>query len=112
MNRLIQGDVGSGKTVVALLCCLIAADNGYQSAMMAPTEILAQQHYRSLSEMTAGMEYRIELLTASVKGAARNKILEALQRGEIHLLIGTHAYAAVAMLRCFYGTLFFPLNTR
>ncbi len=91
MNRLIQGDVGSGKTVVALLCCLIAADNGYQSAMMAPTEILAQQHYRSLSEMTAGMEYRIELLTASVKGAARNKILEALQRGEIHLLIGTHA---------------------
>lgn len=91
MNRLVQGDVGSGKTIVALMCCLMAADNNYQSALMAPTEILAQQHYRSLCDMVGLMNFRIALLTAGVKGNARKKILEELQRGEIDLLIGTHA---------------------
>lgn len=91
MNRLIQGDVGSGKTIVALLSCLLASDNGFQAALMAPTEILAQQHYRSLRELVGSMPYRIELLTASVKGASRKKILDDLQHGLIHLLIGTHA---------------------
>jgi ATP-dependent DNA helicase RecG len=91
MNRLIQGDVGSGKTIVALLCALLAADNSFQTALMAPTEILAQQHYRSLCEAVGLMNFKIELLTASVKGAVRKKILEELQDGKIHLLIGTHA---------------------
>ncbi len=91
MNRLVQGDVGSGKTIVALLCSLMAADNQYQSALMAPTEILAQQHYRSLCELVGPMNFRIELLTASVKGTARKKILDDLQRGDINMLIGTHA---------------------
>ncbi len=91
MNRLIQGDVGSGKTIVALLCALMAADNGFQTALMAPTEILAQQHYRSLCDAIGLMNFRIELLTASVKGTARKRILEELQNGQIHLLLGTHA---------------------
>lgn len=91
MNRLLQGDVGSGKTLVALLCMLIALDNGCQSCLMAPTEILATQHYNTLCRMTEGLGIRIELLTGSVKAAAKRKIKQRLQEGEVDLLIGTHA---------------------
>ncbi|MFM2146510.1 MAG: ATP-dependent helicase RecG [Bacteroidota bacterium] len=91
MNRLLQGDVGSGKTIVALLVMLIAADNGFQSCLMAPTEILAQQHYANLSKLLQGMPIGIRLLTGSVKAAQRKKILQDLQEGEVQLLVGTHA---------------------
>jgi ATP-dependent DNA helicase RecG len=91
MNRLVQGDVGSGKTMVALLAMLLALDNGFQSCMMAPTEILAQQHYEKLSELMKPLNVRVELLTGSVKGKKRRLLLEALQLGMIHFLIGTHA---------------------
>lgn len=91
MNRLVQGDVGSGKTIVALMSMLIALDNGYQACMMAPTEILATQHYNSISRMLSGMGVRVELLTGSTKGTARKKILEGLLSGEIQILVGTHA---------------------
>ena len=91
MNRLLQGDVGSGKTVVALLTALLAKDNGHQAAIMAPTEILAQQHLEGLREMLGPMPVRVELLTGSVKGAARKTILEDLKAGEIDILVGTHA---------------------
>ena len=91
MNRLLQGDVGSGKTVVALLTALLAKDNGYQAAIMAPTEILAQQHLEGLREMLGPMDVRVELLTGSVKGAARKTILEDLKAGNIDILVGTHA---------------------
>ncbi|MGB0179443.1 MAG: ATP-dependent DNA helicase RecG [Flavobacteriales bacterium] len=91
MNRLLQGDVGSGKTVVALLTALLAKDNGYQAAIMAPTEILAQQHLEGLREMLGPMDVRVELLTGSVKGAARKTILEDLKVGDIDILVGTHA---------------------
>ena len=91
MNRLLQGDVGSGKTIVALLCMLLAADNGFQSCMLAPTEILAAQHYNSLKELLKDMPVTVELLTGSTKKAARNKILPALAAGSLHILIGTHA---------------------
>src|SRR6186713_1947591 len=91
MNRLLQGDVGSGKTMVALLTMLIAADNGYQSCLMAPTEVLAQQHYNNLSELLEKMPVKVALLTGSVKGKARKQILKDVLSGEIHLLIGTHA---------------------
>lgn len=91
MNRLLQGDVGSGKTVVALITCLMALDNNYQSCVMAPTEILAQQHYETFSLMLGEMPLKVALLTGSVKGVARRKILEELVNGEIHILIGTHA---------------------
>lgn len=91
MNRLLQGDVGSGKTIVAFMSMLMAADNGYQSCLMAPTEILAQQHMSSLTELAGTQDIRIELLTGSTKGAKRNKILEDLKNGDIDLLIGTHA---------------------
>ncbi|MBS1565320.1 MAG: ATP-dependent DNA helicase RecG, partial [Bacteroidetes bacterium] len=91
MNRLLQGDVGSGKTIVALLCMLLAADNGYQACLMAPTEILANQHFTGLKALLKDMPVRIELLTGSTRKAARTKILEALQDGSLHLLIGTHA---------------------
>ena len=91
MNRLLQGDVGSGKTVVALLTALLAKDNGYQAAIMAPTEILAQQHLEGLREMLGPMEVRVELLTGSVKGAARKTILADLKAGLIDILVGTHA---------------------
>ncbi len=91
MNRLLQGDVGSGKTIVAFMCMLIALDNDYQAAIMAPTEILAQQHYSSIQEMAAGLGLRIGLLTGTVKGKKRKALLEQLEAGEIHLLIGTHA---------------------
>ena len=91
MNRLLQGDVGSGKTVVALLTALLAKDNGYQASIMAPTEILAQQHLEGLREMLGPMDVRVELLTGSVKGAARKTILEDLKAGDIDILVGTHA---------------------
>lgn len=91
MNRLLQGDVGSGKTIVALLCMLLAADNGFQSCMMAPTEILAQQHYNSLKELLKDMPVQIRLLTGSTKSAERKKILAGLLDGAIHFLVGTHA---------------------
>jgi ATP-dependent DNA helicase RecG len=91
MNRLLQGDVGSGKTMVGLLCMLIALDNGYQACLMAPTEILAQQHYEGISTYLKNMDIKVALLTGSVKGKARKVILQELAAGEIHILIGTHA---------------------
>ncbi len=91
MNRLVQGDVGSGKTVVALLCMLIALDNGFQTCLMAPTEILAQQHFAGISELVGDLGVRVEFLSGSVKGKKRKAILEALEAGDIHILIGTHA---------------------
>ncbi|MBN1989664.1 MAG: ATP-dependent DNA helicase RecG [Bacteroidales bacterium] len=91
MNRLLQGDVGSGKTLVALMCMLIAVDNGYQACLMAPTEILATQHYISLSAMLANMPVEISLLTGSTKKSQRNDIHQGLLSGKINLLIGTHA---------------------
>lgn len=91
MNRLLQGDVGSGKTVVGLMSMLIALDNGFQACMMAPTEILAQQHFESLSEMLAGMPVKIALLTGSVKVKERRKLHHELESGELHILVGTHA---------------------
>tara|TARA_B110000503_G_scaffold22003_1_gene33705 strand:- start:1499 stop:3598 length:2100 start_codon:yes stop_codon:yes gene_type:complete len=91
MNRLLQGDVGSGKTMVALLSMLIGLDNGFQACMMAPTEILAQQHYKSLQESLGGMPLNIALLTGSSKTAQRKEIYQALEDGSLHILIGTHA---------------------
>ncbi|CAA6829093.1 MAG: ATP-dependent DNA helicase RecG (EC [uncultured Aureispira sp.] len=91
MNRLLQGDVGSGKTIVGFMCLLIAIDNGFQTALMAPTEILAQQHYVSIQEMAEGLGLNIGLLTGTVKGKRRKVLLEKLEAGEIDLLIGTHA---------------------
>lgn len=91
MNRLLQGDVGSGKTIVALLCMLLAADNGYQSCLMAPTEILAQQHLASIRELLKDMPVRVELLTGSTKTAERKRILASLAEGEVNILLGTHA---------------------
>ena len=91
MNRLVHGDVGSGKTAVALLCMLIALDNSYQTCLMAPTEILAQQHLTGISELVGDLGVRVEFLSGSVKGKKREKILEALAAGDIHILIGTHA---------------------
>lgn len=91
MNRLLQGDVGSGKTLVALMCMLIAVDNGFQSCLMAPTEILANQHFETLASFLKDMDVRVELLTGSVKGKKREQILQALADGEVDILIGTHA---------------------
>lgn len=91
MNRLLQGDVGSGKTIVALLVMAIALDNGFQSCLMAPTEILAQQHYKSISELVQNLDIKVALLTGSVKGKARTEILDALKAGEIDIIVGTHA---------------------
>ncbi|NML37123.1 ATP-dependent DNA helicase RecG [Chitinophaga sp. G-6-1-13] len=91
MNRLLQGDVGSGKTMVALLTMLLAKDNGFQSCLMAPTEILAQQHYKGLAELLQHMPVKIALLTGSIKGKARKQILAGVADGSIHFLVGTHA---------------------
>jgi ATP-dependent DNA helicase RecG len=91
MNRLLQGDVGSGKTLVALMIMLLAMDNGFQSCLMAPTEILAQQHFQSVSKFLEGMNIRIEILTGSTKAKERKVLHAALQAGEIQILIGTHA---------------------
>ena len=91
MNRLLQGDVGSGKTLVALMSMLIALDNGYQTCLMAPTEILASQHNETIRRFLGDMPVRVELLTGSVKGKKRESILRGLMLGEVHILIGTHA---------------------
>jgi ATP-dependent DNA helicase RecG len=91
MNRLLQGDVGSGKTIVALLSMLLAADNGYQSCLMAPTEILAQQHFQGISGLLKEMPLEVGLLTGSTKTAERKRILQGLLEDTIHLVIGTHA---------------------
>lgn len=91
MNRLLQGDVGSGKTLVALMTMLIALDNGFQTCIMAPTEILANQHFNSISRMIKGLNIRIEILTGSVKAPKRKEISESLSDGTLQILIGTHA---------------------
>lgn len=91
MNRLLQGDVGSGKTIVAVLIMLLAADNGFQACLMAPTEILAKQHYNTISRMLQKINIQVELLTGSVKAAERKKILNSLHEGHCKILIGTHA---------------------
>lgn len=91
MNRLLQGDVGSGKTLVALMTMLIALDNGYQACLMAPTEILAEQHLQTIRDFLQGMNIRVELLTGIVKGKKRKEILDGLATGDIQILIGTHA---------------------
>ncbi len=91
MNRLLQGDVGSGKTLVALMSMLIALDNGYQACIMAPTEILANQHYDTIKEFLDGMPVKVNLLTGSTKTAARRELHEALRNGDLEILIGTHA---------------------
>lgn len=91
MNRLLQGDVGSGKTLVALMSMLMALDNDFQACLMAPTEILANQHYETICRFLSGMDVRVELLTGSIRGKRREKILTDLKEGAIHILIGTHA---------------------
>ena len=91
MNRLLQGDVGSGKTLVALMSMLIALDNGYQACIMAPTEILAEQHLTTIREFLKGMPIRVELLTGIVKGKKRQQVLNDLLSGDVHILVGTHA---------------------
>ena len=91
MNRLLQGDVGSGKTLVALMSMLIALDNGFQACIMAPTEILAEQHLDTFRQFLGDMPVRVELLTGTVKGKRRQAIMEGLQTGEVQILVGTHA---------------------
>ena len=91
MNRLLQGDVGSGKTLVALMSMLIAVDNGFQAAIMAPTEILATQHYETIQKFLDGLGLEVRLLTGSTKKKEREKLLPAIQNGEIPILVGTHA---------------------
>jgi len=91
MNRLLQGDVGSGKTIVALMAMLLAADNGCQSCLMAPTEILARQHYEGLSGLLKDMPVRVGILTGSTRTAERRELLQAAMDGSLHILIGTHA---------------------
>jgi ATP-dependent DNA helicase RecG len=91
MNRLLQGDVGSGKTIVALLAMLLAIDNGYQACLMAPTEILARQHYEGISELLKELPLQVRLLTGSSKSKQRKEVLSAAKDGSLHILIGTHA---------------------
>ncbi len=91
MNRLLQGDVGSGKTVVALCAMLLAVENGYQAALMAPTEILAEQHFLTFKRMLKGLPVNVAVLTSSTKAATKKKILQELADGKIHILVGTHA---------------------
>jgi ATP-dependent DNA helicase RecG len=91
MNRLLQGDVGSGKTAVALVASLIAIDNGYQAALMAPTEILAEQHYLNLTEWLRGLDVRVVLLTGRIKGKERDELYQAITEGKAQLVVGTHA---------------------
>lgn len=91
MNRLLQGDVGSGKTVVAIMACLLALDNGYQACVMAPTEILAQQHFRSFREFLSKIGIQVGFLSGSIKGKKRKEVLEALGKGSMDIIIGTHA---------------------
>ena len=91
MNRLLQGDVGSGKTLVALMSMLMALDNGYQACLMAPTEILANQHFETIKQLLCGMNIRVELLTGSITKKKREPILSGLISGDVKILIGTHA---------------------
>lgn len=91
MSRLVQGDVGSGKTIVALMAMLLAVDNGYQAALMAPTEILAEQHFKNIKELLSKLNLHIALLTGSTKASERKVLHQQLRSGEIHILIGTHA---------------------
>lgn len=91
MNRLVQGDVGSGKTIVAVMAMLLAMDNGFQACMMAPTEILAQQHYQSVRDLLEPMQIPVALLTGSIKGKERKEILKGLADGDISIVVGTHA---------------------
>jgi ATP-dependent DNA helicase RecG len=91
MNRLLQGDVGSGKTIVALMCMLLAKDNGFQSCLMAPTEILANQHFNGLTELAKDLNLNIKILTGSTKTSERKIIHEALENGSLDIIIGTHA---------------------
>jgi len=91
MNRLLQGDVGSGKTVVALMSMLIAIDNGFQTCIMAPTEILANQHYQTIKELAGDNFIEIALLTGSTSKKARKVLHDKLESGELKILIGTHA---------------------
>jgi len=91
MNRLLQGDVGSGKTIVAVMTMLLALDNGFQACIMAPTEILAQQHFLSISRLLRNMDIPVKILTGSVKGAERKSVLEALKDGRLPIVVGTHA---------------------
>ena len=91
MNRLLQGDVGSGKTLVALMTMLLAVDNGYQACIMAPTEILAEQHLTTIRDFLGDMPIRVELLTGLVKGKRRREVLEGLVSGDVKILVGTHA---------------------
>ena len=91
MNRLLQGDVGSGKTMVALMTMLIAIDNGYQACIMAPTEILSEQHFANISRYIEGLGLRVELLTGSIKGKRRESILKGLKEGSVNILVSTHA---------------------
>lgn len=91
MNRLLQGDVGSGKTIVALMCMLLAKDNGFQSCLMAPTEILANQHFNGISELAKELNINIKILTGSTKTSDRKIIHEALENGSLDIIIGTHA---------------------
>ena len=91
MNRLLQGDVGSGKTIVGLMSMLMALDNGFQATLMAPTEILAQQHYISIQKYVEGLGIQVGFLSGSVKGKKRKELLKLLEQGDLHILIGTHA---------------------
>ena len=91
MNRLLQGDVGSGKTVVALSAMLLAAENGYQSALMAPTEILAEQHFLTFEKLLKTLGVKTAILTSSTKTAAKKKILKELAEGKIQIIVGTHS---------------------
>ncbi len=103
MNRLLQGDVGSGKTIVSLMSMLMAIENHYQATLMAPTEILAQQHYATLKKMLSGTKVCVEILTGSIKGKRRNVILERLVSGEIDILVGTHALLEKGVKFCKLG---------
>ena len=91
MNRLLQGDVGSGKTIVALLSSLLAIDNGFQACIVAPTEILAQQHFNNIFESLRNLDLKVKILTGSTKNKDRNILLEELKCGKINILVGTHA---------------------
>ena len=103
MNRLLQGDVGSGKTLVALMTMLIALDNGYQACIMAPTEILAEQHLATIREFLGDMSVRVEMLTGTVKGKRRRAVLEGLADGSVEILVGTHAVIEDTVQFCRLG---------
>ena len=103
MNRLLQGDVGSGKTLVALMTMLIALDNGYQACIMAPTEILAEQHLATIREFLGDMSVRVEMLTGTVKGRRRRAVLEGLADGSVEILVGTHAVIEDTVQFCRLG---------